>query len=155
MQTIVLHMGTAEPERPAGRVARRIARGTLPIIVVLLAFAAIGYLTGSPRGSRSTLESMLDGPIQPLSASQVPLQVVVHDLIESVPMGLTIRVCRSLANRPVDVTVRHPEPLRNVLENLATQVGSRLVFTTSRQDNRALPTILCPGEGGDYIVIGQ
>lgn len=45
------------------------------------------------------------------------------------PVRPTIRVCGSSINRGVDVIEKHPEPLRNVLENLATQVGGSLVFT--------------------------
>ena len=148
---MVLEIATAaESERRA----RRPARVAAPVFLGVVAFVLVSYFTGMPRRDRSWLPQILDRPIPSLTITNVPLQVVVHDLLESIPAGPAVRVCRAVANQPVTVNMEYPEPLRVVLENLATQVGVHLVLASGQPSARTLPTMLCPNGVGGYLVIG-
>jgi hypothetical protein len=136
--------------------SRWFVRAVLPIILGVFAFIVVEYLNGSRRGDRTDLDPLLNQPIDALTVRNVPLQVAVHDLIESAAAGTAIRVCRSLADRPVSLAVAHPQPLHAVLESLAAQVGVTPALANTRQPgDRVLPTIPCPDGSGDYLVIGS
>ena len=136
--------------------SRWFIRAALPVLLGVVAFIVVEYLDGSWRSHRTTLEPMLNQPVDALTARHVPLQVAVHDLAESASADTAIRICRSLADRLVRLDVVHPQPLHAVLESLAAQVGSTLTVANTRQrGDRVLPTMLCPDGSGDYLVIGS
>jgi hypothetical protein len=133
--------------------ARRLAL-LAPVVVGVAAFVAVEQLmTPRDRGG-SIADPGLEIPVQPRPSSRLPLQVAVHDLLESARSGPAVRVCRRLAERTVTLVVTHPVPLREVLTDLARQAGARLVVATTPRDARPLPTIACP-TAGDYLTIGN
>jgi len=98
----------------------------------------------------------LDQPIAPMRLPARPLQVVVHDVLESAPRGGTVRVCRALADDPVALETHETLPLGEVLRAVAREAGTDLTAARSTDWlSELLPTIRCPGETGDYLVIGR
>jgi hypothetical protein len=151
------HYGVAAVPRDqrSGRISRRVVRTALPIVTGVLAFTIVGYLSGRRRERGPAADALLNQPIDNLAVRNVPLQVAIHDLIESAPGEAAVRVCRSLADRPVSVEMAHTEPLHAVIERLAAQVGVAPVPTIGQQGHRVLLTIPCPDGPGDYLVIGS
>jgi hypothetical protein len=90
-----------------------------------------------------------------VSRESVELQVALHDLVERAHEGLAIRVCRSVASRPVRLDVASGESLEGALEGLARQAGTRLVVEGRGLGEAPLPTFSCPSGVGDWLVIGR
>lgn len=156
-----------EPKRVVGHYGGHTAQGAdvmskwfvraaLPVILSIFAFILVEYLNGSRRREPTAPDPMLNQLVQAVTVRDVPLQVAIHDLIESAPAGTAIRVCRSLADRPVSLQVAGPQPLHAVLERLAAQLGTTpALASTRRRGDRVLPTLPCPDGSGDYLVIGS
>jgi hypothetical protein len=100
--------------------------------------------------------AVLDQPIPPMRLQTRPLQVVVHDVLESAPRGGVVRVCRALADDPVTLKTEETLPLGEVLSAVAREAGTDLTGARSTDwESELLPTLRCPGEAGDYLVIGR
>jgi hypothetical protein len=116
----------------------------------LLALASLAAGCGAARS-----ETDLDQAIPPFESQDRPLQVVIHDLLETAPRGGAVRVCRALAGKAVRLETEVPLPLGEILERLAGEVGSDLAPAARGASGPALPTLRCPGEVGDHLVIGR
>jgi hypothetical protein len=126
-----------------------------PALLAVAAFAAVQYLAALYSGPAEH-SRLFDQPVRGVPERGVELQVAVHDLIEVAPEPTRIRVCRLLADRSVTVQGGTLKPLSAALDELAGQVGARVVLAVARAEDEPLPTILCPeGHAGDYLVIGR
>jgi hypothetical protein len=92
-----------------------------PLAWTLLAAATLVAGCSTAKG-----ETDLDQAIPPFESRDHPLQVVVHDLLETAPRRGAVRVCRALAGKAVRLETGAPLPLGEILEQLAGQVGSDL-----------------------------
>jgi hypothetical protein len=124
---------------------RRPRRG-LPAL--LAALVVVGCTAGKS-------DTDLDQAIPPLRSQGRALQVVLHEIVESAPRGGAVRLCRALADTPVQLETAKPLPLRDVLASLAEEVGSDLAPAARGVSGEALPTLRCPKGVGDHLVIGR
>jgi hypothetical protein len=100
-------------------------------------------------------ETDLDQLVPPFRARGRALQVVIHDVVESAPRGGAVRVCRALADTPIQLRTETPLPLREILERLAREVESDMIEAARAASGAALPTLRCPSGAGDHLVIGE
>lgn len=129
-------------------------RSSFPVVAAVVAFLGVAYLVTQPRGPSGT-PAVLSRTLRGAVERDLPLQVAVHDLIESAQLPTRIRICRALANRTIVLDIRDGENVSAVLDNLAGQVGAHVALTVRQLLDPAEPTILCPDSGvADYLTIG-
>lgn len=130
---------------------RAAARAALPFLLGVGAFVAIGFGVDALRHRGD--DRLLDRTIHTTRAETVPLQVAVHDVVEALPAGGGVRVCRALADRPVTVDRAGDVTARVLLAMFAAQTGGTLALGVVRPGDRPLPVIECPQPSGGYLLI--
>lgn len=96
----------------------------------------------------------LEQVIGPARFESIELQVAIHDLVEQARPGTVIGVCRALASEPVTLEVAAGARLREVLEEVASQVHAELIMRAGARERKPVPTVSCPTANGDYLEIG-
>ena len=133
--------------------SRRRWRRAIGIAIGVLLLAVALVLHGG-RELRDLPEIDLEQRIDHLLLERVQLQVAIHDVVEAAPTDIVVRVCRTVAERPVTLKVTEPRTVREVLESLARQVDARFIVQAGGPKGSVLPTIACT-DAADYLVIGR
>jgi hypothetical protein len=127
----------------------------IPAALGVAAFLGLTLVRSWTAPDDGALRRTLERPIGGVSEHEVPLQVLVHDLVERVGPPAAVNICRTVANRAVTLSGDTVPTLGQALEVLANQVGASAVIATGRGNRPGLPTIPCPaGRSGDYMTIG-
>jgi hypothetical protein len=126
-----------------------------PVCLGLLAFVVVQLLIARYAMWRADRSWTNMQPVRAVDGTGVALQIAVHDLVEALPRPFAVRVCRSLANRPVTIHAGPTDRLSAILGNLARQLDTDVTLGIEAPQDAALPSIVCPGgRAGDYVTIG-
>lgn len=130
-------------------------RVLVPAGLGVLAFVVVQLLIVRYDASGTDRSWAQTRPSKRVDATDVTLQVAVHDLIEAAPPAVAVRVCRSLADRVVTIHAAPTDTISATLESLARQAGSNVTLGLEHPHGPALPTIVCPDRrASDYLTIG-